>query len=258
MSQFRCIVVDDDLFIREQIADLVNDYFSDAILVASCADGNSGIEAIRKNEPHVVFLDIQMPGMSGFDMLKQLPYHKFEIIFITSFDQYAITAIRFSALDYLLKPLKPAEFREAVNRFREKWQEHMSLEARVENLKHNMEERSSATQRLVVQTKRSTEFILVNDIIVCNSSSNYTEFVLTQNRRFLASKTLVRFEELLQPAGFIRVHRSHLVNPKYISKLLSDGTIVLANGQRTEVSRRKLAEVRKALDDFSNGPRPLP
>jgi two-component system LytT family response regulator len=244
----RIVIIDDDRLIREKLSDLILAHFPESIILAACVSAEEGVKAIREHKPDLVFLDIMLPGMNGFEMLKHVENFQFELIFVTAHNEYAIQAIRHSALDYLLKPLKTDEFKAAIARFVQKVDISSSLNKRIETLQQNLAEKEISDQKLVINSSKGTELIPVTDIVYCMSESNYTDIHLKEGKRILASRTLGHFEEELAPSHlFIRIHRSILVNRSFIIRLHSEGEIELQNGLRLEVSQRRMPEVRKAL-----------
>lgn len=206
-----------------------------------------GKAMIAEVKPHLVFLDIEMPLMNGFELLEEFPRHDFEVIFVTAYDHYAIKAIRYSALDYLLKPVDTDELRNAVDRFSEKQKTAaQSQKPLYENLLHNLS-RKEEDYRLAISTSEGTFFFQPDEIIRCEAVGNYTKFFLSNKKSFLSSRTLKEYDELLAGKQFLRVHRTHLVNKKYIQSLSGDREIKLSDGSHVEVSRRKWDVIKEKL-----------
>lgn len=204
-------------------------------------------EIIANYKPDLVFMDIQMPGFTGFDVLRQLQQINFEIIFTTAYDQYAIEAIRFSALDYLLKPIDAEELKAAVQRFINYQAANEKSRAELyDNLLHNI--RNKKTEfKLAVSSSDGIFFFNPNQIIRLEAESNYTRFFFTDKRPLIVAKTLGEYDELLAPHGFIRTHRTHLVNRIYVESFQPDGFLVLKDNTKVEVSRRRKEEVLESL-----------
>ena len=221
MDRIKAIITDDDLFTCEQLKDKIKLLIPQLEVVAVCENALQGLEAIKKLKPQVVFLDIQMPGLSGFEMLDHLDQDSFEVIFITSFNHYAIQAIRYSALDYLLKPIKDNELLGAFERFMQK-RESLSLKARMQTLKQNIENGDSGNQSLIIPTRQGEKNLAVNQIMRCEADSNYTHFFLNDSKTFTSSRTLKEYEHILSDHEFIRVHKSHIVNRNYIESIERD------------------------------------
>jgi two-component system LytT family response regulator len=186
-----------------------------------------------------------MPGMSGFQMLEQIDQLNFEIIFITSFNQYAIKAIRFSALDYLLKPITLDELKSALARFKSKTT--LDSQKRVGNFLHNYKIQQPKYFRLAINTTEGTHLLNTDDIIRCEGEVNYTRFFLQKQSPVLSSRTLKDYDELLSDHQFIRVHRSHLVNRKFVNAITPGHQLKMQDGSLVEISKRKFSEVKNLL-----------
>lgn len=239
------IIVDDELHCREVLSIMLEMHCPDVKIVQQCDDGFKAIEAISLHQPDVVFLDIEMPGMNAFDTLNKIEKINFQIIFTTAYDQYAIKAIKFSALDYLLKPVDADELIAAVNKAAE--QKEPVEQVQIEQLQQSLRSTDSAF-KLMIATHGGPYFIATDDILFAEGSNNYTHFHLNRQRKILASKTLLEYENLLSDQGFMRVHKSYLVNLKYVERYLNKtGKLLLTDGSEVEVSRRKKDEVINCL-----------
>ena len=245
MEKIKTIIIDDDVFIHEQLKDKLKLLFPEVHVAAVCENAIHGIEAIKKYLPDLIFLDIQMPGLSGFEMLNHVDRNQLKVIFITSFNQYAIEAIRYSAFDYLLKPIKDEELKNALNRFQQTADE-LSFKGKIENLLHNINNSKEEFQ-LIIPLRQGEKKLQVNAIVRCEADSNYTHFYLSDKSKFTASKTLKECEELLSEKDFIRVHKSHLINKRFIQSLTNNNRVKLTDGSTVEVSRRKWQEVKNSI-----------
>jgi two-component system LytT family response regulator len=200
--------------------------------------GEDGLAKLNQFKPDLLFLDIEMPSMSGFDVLAATPEVDFKVIFTTAYNQYAIRAIRYNALDYLLKPINPSELREAVQRFQQQKTEKEAYGKQLENFFSNKE------KCLAITTYDGVVFLEVDNIIRCEADLNYTKFFLTGGKTFLSSKTLKEYEDLLSVHNnFLRVHRSHLVNLDYVLKFRNEGFLELKDDSIVPVSRRRKEDV---------------
>jgi two-component system LytT family response regulator len=236
----RAIIIEDEKMSKEALCRMLEKYCPTVEVVAEADGYRKGVEEIRKHHPDVIFLDIQMPDGSGFRVLEELEEIDFEIIFTTAFDQFAIKAIKYSALDYLLKPIIPEDLMEAVTRVEKKKAEHTrrkSLETGNEDLRL----REERNPKIVLSTSEMIHVINVNDIIRCESDNYYTYFYFVDGRKLLVSKTLKENEELLTQYNFIRPHKSHLINIKFIKSYIRQegGYILMNDGTKIPVSRRK-------------------
>jgi two-component system LytT family response regulator len=215
--------------------------------VMVCNDSRQAAEKIHAFQPGLVFLDIQMPHLNGFEVLEKIPNKNFKIIFTTAYNEYAIQAIRYSAFDYLLKPVDMEELQAAVHRFLEGHEDYKQQYDLLKNIMHNMSASSTEEFRLALPTKEGVHFLLPADIIRCEALGNYTRFYVTSGKNYLISKTLGEYDTLLASQNFIRTHKSHLVNKKFISFIDHDGFAVLKDNSKVEVSRRRKEEVMDAL-----------
>lgn len=207
-----------------------------------------GIKAIGKYKPQLIFLDVEMPLMNGFQLLEQFPGYSFEIIFITAYDHYAIKAIKYSALDYLLKPIDTEELTCAVQRFLQKKNNIVQHKKIYENLAYNLNLPETSSQyKLALTTTEGTFFYFCNEIIRCEAVGNYTRFVLKDKRPLLTSHTLKEYDELLGEQDFLRVHRAHLINTGFISSFSKEHEIKMCDGSVIPVSRRKWETIKQKL-----------
>lgn len=243
----KTLIIDDEPAAREKLQLLLDKYCAGKIfLSAVCKTPEEGLKAIEEHQPDLIFLDVEMPSMTGFDMLKRIPNINFQVIFTTAHDHYAIRAIKFSALDYLLKPIDLEQLQEAVNKAIEK--SSVKNAGQYEGFMENMKE-GSRLENLSIPTSNGLVFVKVNDIIRCESSSNYTVFFLTSKDQVVATKTLKEFEELLEDSGFIRIHHSHLINKLHLKQYIkgAGGQVIMSDGITLDVSRRKKDEVIEKL-----------
>lgn len=239
------IIVDDELHCREVLRIMLEMHCPDVDLLQECEDGFIAIEAINRHNPDIVFMDIEMPGMNAFDTLQQLDNIEFQVIFTTAYDQYAIKAIKFSALDYLLKPIDADELIAAVAKASE--QKVQVQQVQLQQLQHSLQNPDNDF-KLMISTNEGPYFIPTDDILFAEGQNNYTHFHLSRQRKLVASKTLLEFENLLSDHGFLRVHKSFLVNLKYVERYLNkNSTLLLTDGSEVEVSRRKKDEVLNRL-----------
>ena len=245
--KIRTFIIDDDPFIREELHRELKSQFSETLEVNGVFDNAvEALGALKNQSPQLVFLDIQMPLMNGFELLDKLGDVPFEVIFITSYNQYAIQAIRYSALDYLLKPIDKNELKKSIERF-QTITEKALMHARLENLRHNLEAKNEKDFQLIIPTKQGEFQFASNDIMRCESDSNYTILYLTNKKKFVASKTLSDIEELLSGGSFVRIHKSHLVNMGHVNQITTGGEILMSDNVHVPVSRRRLADVKKMV-----------
>jgi len=210
-----------------------------------------GIDIIEKQKPDVVFLDIQMPDGSGFKLLESINEINFDVIFTTAYDQFAIKAIKFSALDYLLKPIFPEDLIKAVKKAEVKKEGQDSRE-NIDVLLENIKMPLSESPKIVLSTSDKINVVKVKDIVRCESDNYYTFFHFKNGERLLKSKTLKENEELLKDHNFIRPHKSHLVNVLFIESYLKQdgGYIILTDGSKIPVSRRKKEKIIEIISNL--------
>lgn len=245
----RTVIVDDERNNISNLEGLLMKHCPSVEVVTYAMNAEEGVEKISHHQPDLVFLDIQMPGKNGFEMLQALPNHDFEIIFVTAFDQYGIKAIKFSAIDYLLKPVNIEELKTAVDKVIEKHKKK-SENLRLENLLGLLQnQQQKASHRLALATVKETRFVSTDEIIRCESSNAYTSFYLSGGQKIVVSKPIFEYEELLKDYGFIRCHQSHLVNKlKVKSWIRKEGDhLLMEDNSQIPVSRNKKESVSEAL-----------
>ena len=242
------IIIDDESNSRNALRQKLSNYCPDVMIIAECENGEEGIKNIDEKKPDIVFLDVEMPRMNGFTMLQQLQNKNFEVIFITAYDHYAIKAIKFSALDYLLKPVEVEDLKTAVEKVTQK-RKQPAANNQVELLLQNLLDEKKEHQRIAISSMEGLLFVPTEDIIYLEANSNYTSFFLTGNRKIIATKTLKDFEELLPASIFIRIHHSYLINKNGVEKYIrgDGGQVLMKNGVMLDVARRKKDEFMKAV-----------
>ncbi len=240
----KVMLVDDDGEGRSYLRSLLAGH-ADIGVVEETDNITDARQLLANTAVDLLFLDVEMPGGSGFELLKQLGTWPFAVIFTTGFQRYAIQAIRFSALDYLLKPVQPDELADALQRFRQR-QLSVDRTTHQQQFLHNLAQPDERSLKLTLTLGERTYFISPAEITHCTADDNYTELHIHDGRRFVSARTLKDYEDMLLPMGFLRVNRSALVNRSQITHM--DGLdVVLRNKARFEVSRRKREDVVKAL-----------
>lgn len=246
----KALLVDDEERAVDSLQLMIEKFIPEIEQVRSCLDARKCRQAIHDMKPDLVFLDVRMPYLSGFDVLNSIPNKFFKVIFTTAYDEYAIKAIRFSALDYLLKPVDVDELIIAVERFIQSKDNEWPQQELFRNISHNMKVSGSRDFRLALPSNEGIHFLMPSEIIRCEAAGNYTVFHVNGGKRRMTSRTLGEYEELLSSFHFIRTHKSHLVNRKYISYIDRNGFVIMKDSTRVEVSRRRKAEVTAALRGF--------
>ncbi|MBK9982018.1 MAG: response regulator transcription factor [Saprospiraceae bacterium] len=243
----KVLLIDDEQRATDALRLMIIKTIPEITDVMVCNDARQAAEKIHQFQPGLVFLDIQMPHLNGFELLEKIPNKNFKIIFTTAYNEYAIQAIRYSAFDYLLKPVDMEELQAAVHRFIEGHEDYKQQYDLLKNIMHNMSAPSAEDFRLALPTKEGVHFLLPHEIIRCEALGNYTKFFVTTGKSYLISRTLGEYDTLLTPQNFIRTHKSHLVNKKFIAFIDHDGFAVLKDNTKVEVSRRRKEEVMEAL-----------
>lgn len=243
------VLIDDEENNLANLGRLLVQYCPEVRVIGSASDAERGKELIVTHHPALVFLDIQMPGTSGFDLLRQLPSHDFQLIFVTAYDQYGIQAVKFAAVDYLLKPINVPELQEAVRKAILRHGEK-TKSGQLENLLQLLNRQPFKEEhRIALNTVKETRFVYTRQIVRCESDNNYSYFFLDNGEKLLVSKPIYEYESLLADYGFIRCHQSHLVNKRFVHSWVrkDGGFLLLDNGNTIPVSRSKREAVLQAL-----------
>lgn len=236
----KAVLIDDEPHCLGTLSILLKEHCPDVLIEDQCRSAVSGLEAIKKSKPDLVFLDIEMPAMNGFEMLEQFSQISFAIIFTTSYDQYAIKAIRFSALDYLLKPINPDELVRAVKKVQE--QQHLPLAEQFQMLLKQIQNKEPQFAKIAVPTLEGFELIAADQVTRCEADDNYTHLFLKNKSKITACRSLKEMEAQLQDfTFFIRVHHSFLVNLNEVSRYVrgEGGYLVMSDGSTVNVSRSR-------------------
>lgn len=243
----KAIIVDDEAKSRNNLRGFLKEYCQQVTICGEAESAAEAMKLIRQLSPDLVFLDIEMPGGSGFDLLKSLNKQDFEVIFVTAFDQYGIQAVKFCAIDYILKPIDIFELSRAVEKAQEQVQkkrENQRLTELVANL-----DRADEEKRIALPLADKIEFIAVNQIIRLEADSNYTRIFLEGKKEYLVCKTLKDYQEILESHNFIRTHQSHLINCRKIAAYIKTegGYIQMTDGSSVPISRQKRDDVLKRI-----------
>lgn len=242
----KALIIDDEVRAASVLQLMIERYIPEITQLRIATQADEAKALIQEFKPQLVFQDIVMPGKNGFELLSELNEINFEIIFTTAYDEYAIRAIRFSALDYLLKPINAEELRAALKRFAEK-KEKLQPGVLLKNLLHNLEHKNENDFKLAVPTINGALFFLPSEIIRLEGESNYSRFCLTGGRKYLSAKTMKEYEEILVQHNFLRIHKSHLVNKKFIESYQHEGSVQLVDKTILPVSRQRKQEVAAIL-----------
>ncbi len=244
----RAILIDDEISNLENLRYLLEKHCPQVTIMATAQNVNDAVEAIEKYFPDLLFLDIQMGEQTGFDVLRLIPKRNCEVIFVTAFDQYGIQAVKFAALDYLLKPIDIEELINAVNKAEHKLQSK-TQNSQLDFLMQQLAKPEPSVSKIALQMQSEIRYVSIADIIRCEADNTYTYFFLANGEKILVSKSLKEYADLLRPKGFLRTHQSHLVNPKYVKSWLKEdgGILLLTSGEKIPVSKPNKETVKLAL-----------
>ena len=235
----KAMIIDDERNSCEALQLLLERSCPEVEVIGLAHSGAEALNKIQTLHPQLVFLDIEMPNMNGFQLLEQIPKITFELIFTTSYDQYAIKAFKFSAIDYLLKPVDREELEKAVEKVSRKLTNNINQQLDI--LLQKINQPSAPVQKIALPTMQGLELVSIDSIINCSANSNYTEFFLTDKRKILVSRTLKEMEELLEEHSFLRVHHSHIINLNAITRYVKGegGYLIMSDGSTVDVSRSR-------------------
>ena len=240
MIMIKAILIDDEMHCLKTLDLLLGEYCANVQVLEKCNDAATGLKAIELHKPDLVFLDIEMPEMNGFEMLEHLPQINFAVIFTTGYDQYAIKAFHFSALDYLLKPIEPKELIDAVKKVEE--QHHLPMPEQFEMLLKKIGGVNSGFTKIAVPTAEGFELISATDVIYFEAESNYTHIFLKNKNKIIACRTLKKVEEQIQDYNFfVRVHNSYMVNLNEVVRYVrgEGGYLIMSDNSSINVSRNR-------------------
>lgn len=248
----KALIIDDELQAIQYLEGIIRQHIPEISELRTAHGSLNGLAEIQRQQPDLLFLDIEMPHMNGFDLLQNLKEWNFGIIYTTAFNQYAIKAIKFSALDYLLKPIDPIELQGAVKRFIIQKSIIKEQNRLHKNLIDNLSKKEKNNYKIALPTRDGVCFYNLPQIVRIEADVNYSQFFFKMSSKLLVAKTLKEYSEILEDHGFIRIHKSHLVNKNYIKSYLPSGKVLLQNGNEIEVSRRRRHVVKKQLLDISS------
>ena len=236
----KAVIIEDEKKSRELLHKMIEKNCPEVTIVGTAEGVETGIALINEQNPDLIFLDIAMPDGTGFDMLEKINTKKAHIVFTTAFDKYALKAIKYSALAYLLKPIDVEELKMAIGKISEKRSDLFNSEA-LKFLLQNIKTNDEQYNKISLHTGTAYEIVNVKDIIRCEADGNYTSFMLTNNRKYVVSTGLKYYEEILPQNDFIRVHHHHLINMNHVVRFLKEdgGYAVMSDDAKVEISRRK-------------------
>lgn len=244
------VIIDDEQNNIDNLQYLLTRHCPQVQVAGAARNAVEGQALLEQHQPDLVFLDIQMPEKDGFELLRSLPGYRFEVIFVTAFDQYGIQAVKFAAIDYLLKPINAEELKTAVYKVAEKnrqQKQNLQIENLLQLLQHQQQKEE---HRIALPTAKETRFVRTQEIVRCESTNNYTTFYFNNRERLMVSKPIYEYEELLSSYGFIRCHQSHLVNKRYIKSWVKEdgGYLLLDDQTQIPISRQKKDSIKEELE----------
>jgi two-component system, LytTR family, response regulator len=245
----KAVIIDDEKDSREILANYVNKYCPDITVCGFGESVETGMRVIKEHEPEIVFLDIEMPYGNGFDLLERARDYSFETIFVTAFDHYAMQALNQSAAYYLLKPIDIDELIKAVEKIKEeKKDENYTQHSKV--LLNNLKTGTTSSQKIMLPTLEGFEIVDIQSIIYCEAEDNFTKFYFENGKPLLICRTLKYFEDILNTFGFIRIHRSYVINPEFVIRYSKGkgGYVTMKNDKELEVSSTKKKEFLEAFN----------
>ncbi len=235
----KVVIIDDEPDAVQFIQGIIEEYCPGLKITGTANSARDGVTVITQTQPDLVFLDVQMPHGTGFDLLSSFPKKTFDVIFITAFNHYAIQAIKFSAVDYILKPVNISELIDAVNKVEQKRSNREYRNLDYSNLLENL--RTPRPGKLAIPTNDGIEYLNTTEIIRIEADRSYSWFFLTDKRKYLVSRNLKEYQELLQDIDFFRPHNSHLINMNFVKKFIrhEGGYIEMSDGSTVPISRGK-------------------
>jgi two-component system, LytTR family, response regulator len=238
--KLKAIIIDDEEASRDTLKNYLGRYCPDVELMAQADSVKKGVEAIRQYQPDLIFLDVEMPYGNAFDLLEQVQDVAFETVFVTAFSNYALKALNLSASYYILKPIEIDELILAVEKIKKQKESHQEL-LHTKILVENIHTENKQAQKIVLPLLDGFEVIQVKDIIRCEAHDNFTDFILTGNRKVMICRTLKHYETMLEDYNFVRVHKSHLVNVQHVTKYLKGkgGQLIMSDQSYVDVSPNK-------------------
>ena len=243
----RAVIVDDETRARNYLKGVLSEQFKHIEIVGEANGVDTGVELIENVNPDLLFLDVQMQDGTGFDILKRINRSKYNVIFVSAYDRFAITAIKFSAIDYLLKPVEVDDLELALEKIKtsgKKDEVQQKLDLLLDNI--------NKIDKIALPSLSGIEFVKIENIIRCESDNNYTTFFLVNKEKIVVSKTLKEYEDMLESKGFFRTHKSHIINLSFLKKYIKGegGIVVMEDGSEVAVSRRRKEDFMEVLSNF--------
>lgn len=247
----KAVIIDDEKKAVQSLMLLLNEYCPEIEVAGTAHSAAEGIKEIQKLNPDLVFLDIEMPHASGFDLLERIPERKFDVIFITAYDNFAVKAFKYSAVDYILKPVDIQELTGAVKKVLDKRKSQTNIFPDYKVLLENI--KNPIPRKIAVPTGDSLEYIDTREIISIEADRSYSKICITGKKYMVVCKNLSEFQNILDEKKFFRIHKSHLINLEHVVRLIrvDSGYVEMTDGSKIIISRRRREEFEKAIESFS-------
>ena len=249
--KIKTVIIEDEINARKALENMLSFYCPEIVVSGHAASVEAGLNLISKSPPDLLLLDVHLPDGTGFDLMKRIKKKDFKIVFVTAHDQYALEAIKLSALDYLLKPVKPDELRKAITKVEQALEKEEQLRLQIDTALHNLNQ-NNPHKKLILNTSDKVFVLEITQIIHCEAHDNYSKIYINGKNPILISKTLKDLEEMLMTYGFFRIHQSHLLNLNYVDTFEKKGSgqVRIKTGEALPVSVRKKENFFKALKAF--------
>ena len=235
---YEAIIIDDEPKLREVLDIKLKQYCPEVYVLDKVSNAKDAFEKISLLQPKIIFLDINMPGESGFDLIQKFETINFEIIFVTGYNEYALDALKLSAVDYLLKPVKTQDLIDAVNKAKDRIDKKQKAE-RYDILKHNLNSGGDQNTKIAIPGTNVYQFVLIADIVRCEGWQKYTKIMLSNRETIVSSYNIGVFKDMLEKYGFYSCHKSHLINKSCIKQYLKEGIIIMSDDSQIPVARRR-------------------
>ena len=252
-NNLHCIIIDDEKSGRVVLKQLISLYCKNIEILGEASNIETAYELINDLKPDFIFLDIQMPGGNGFDLLQKFQSIDFDVVFVTSFDKYAINAIKFSAIDYLLKPIDVEELQNCIAKIKEKKSKTQQSKEQINNLLSNING-STEERKIAVHFLDMVKFLNIKDVVYITAEGSYCEIICADNTKYTHTKTLKEIESMLfESTSFLRINRSTIINSTYVQNYSkgNECVVTMKNNEKFEISRRKKTELNQVLEKFS-------
>lgn len=250
--KLKAIIIEDEFNARQALKNMLEFYHPEIELIGESTNVKESVALLQKASPDLLFMDVRLPDGESFEIFNSLKARAFQIVFITAHDEYALKAIKLSALDYLLKPIKPKDLKQAVEKAMKSLEDEELMKIKIDTCVSNINSPDRKPRKIIINTTEKMHVLDTYDVVRCQARENYTNIYLKDRECIVAAKTLKELEEMLSPFGFYRIHYSHLVNMQYVKAFdkRSGGHVQLSDKEKVPVSSRRRDGFLKALRNF--------